>query len=379
MSFAHKMLAFTATLGDSVAGPACKSDFDEKFLAACMGASKSDLAEMALRLASAAHKMNPKQAMQWKNGQLVQGKSKLNELSGLELCNSPEELLSALQANATNPKYFRVVQTNKNKGLRSLFFELEMIPASQDTISGLSADELDVALKSCTEKERAAMLKSILGANGDSISGYDSDTDSVADVIEGLRRQARVQNRIEARGERQDSRGDNREGREERKARAIVAKNAGVEFDEDDTFIAQDGKIYHRSQQRRLMPVVNASSTAGGQNSLANTVSGTYTGAPSLELEIIKLRIRIEGGSTNVEIQSTLVASFAVTSLKIGSVELIVGTGGVEFPDGDGVDPSFWRCLVVTGGNSNLTVTIRNEGATQVFIVSAYCRVVQAA
>ncbi len=362
-----QLMAFCAGLNaDSVAGKSSKARFNNKaFTGIIASAHKSEQANLLHNLAWADSRGK-------KNGK---GKQAPSELQGFEACGSLSEIVAGLLKAATNPLLWRegsVFAKNPNGSLMMLPCDFVCYPPAQDTVSG-TASALTGALKNLTASERFQMTKELLSLeHPDLVSGHDGE-ESMEDLIEGVRRQARRQGRIEAKGDRQESRHGNIEARIDA---ARAAKANGSQYDDGDTFIAQDGKIYIRTEHRRLLPVVVSTSTAGGQNSLANAASVTLTGAPTMELEIIKLRIVVEGGATNVEFQATLVASFAITSLKIGSVELIVGTGGVEFPMGDAVDPTFWSCLVVVGGNRNLTVTVRNEGATQVFIVSAYARIV---
>jgi hypothetical protein len=94
-------------------------------------------------------------------------------------------------------------------------------------------------------------------------------------------------------------------------------------------------------------------------------------------VEITYVSVRIEGGATNIEIQDTLLASLSVTSVKVGSIELLIGSGGTEFPQqgADKVVPPFWENIVVTGGNSNFTITVFNNGITLLFTICAYCKV----
>ncbi len=353
------------------------------------GAPKEEQVILAHKLATASAFLGPKGLTLGAGGKLKEKKAP-QEFQGFENAASITEMLSGIKACATDKKYTcegripaMLPAGNNSKGKPAFshgFLPVVFLryPAQQDNVGALRSDALDGALRGISESDRAKMLRTLLASeNPDNVAGLEDDYDSVADLVEGIRRQARVVSRNEGRQAIINARGDKHASRDDRKAAAIQSRNNNLDHDDGSSFIAQDGKIYERTPQRRLLPVVNSSSTAGGQNSLANGVSGTYTGAPTMELEIIKLRVVVEGGATNVEIQETLVASLAITSLKIGSVELIVGTGGVEFPMGEAVDPTFWSCLVVVGGNSNLTVTVRNEGATQVFIITAYCRVVQ--
>jgi hypothetical protein len=160
---------------------------------------------------------------------------------------------------------------------------------------------------------------------------------------------------------------------------ARAAKQAGiVPFDNGEEFSDQEGRFWRRGVQNKMLPLVNSNSTAGGQLSMANATSQTVTGQPTLEVEITRVSIRVEGGATNVEIQETLIASISVTSVKVGSIELIIGSGGCEFPSADAseVNPPFWENIVVTGGNSNFTITLYNNGATQLFTTTAYCKTV---
>lgn len=364
-----QLLNFCASLNaDSVAGKSTKARFDAgEFTGIVKDSAPSDKAVLLHKLAYADSR----------GKKTASGKQAPSELQGLEQCASPSEILSGLKSLATDKRYWREIKApalthGLDRKPGHINIDLVMYPPAQDTVAGLS-DSLTGALKGLSSSDRAQMLKEIVRMeNPDTVAGMEDD-DSVADLIEGIRRQERRQGRIEAKGERQGARADNRE---QRRANAKSAKSEGTQYDDGEFFLAQDGKIYKRTQQRRMLPVVTSTSTAGGQNSLANAAAVTLTGAPTMELEIIKLRIVVEGSATNVEIQETLVASFSVTSLKIGSIELIVGTGGTEFPMGESVDPTFWSCLVVVGGNSNLTVTVLNGGATQVFTVSAYARVV---
>ncbi len=383
MSKLASILALCSTLNsDTVAGtPTPQASFE----AAIAATPKADRAILAHKLARS-DAFNKKALFSAKVGGqwTLKEKKAPSELQGFENCGSVCEILDGIKAHAIDERknkhaFFPLLSAanapaTAHAKLPVVFI---MYPLQQDSVAGLKSDELDSLLRGIKPADRAQMFKALLASEApDTVAGLE-DYDDIGDIIEGVRRQQRVISRNEGKAAMAQARAGKQMAREDRHAAAREAKSQNGSYDDGLTFVAQDQQIYNRTPQRRLLPVINSSSTAGGQNSLANGVSATLTGAPTMELEIIKMRIVVEGGATNVEIQETLVASFMITSLKIGSVDLIVGTGGVEFPMGDAVDPSFWSCLVVTGGNSNLVVVVRNEGATLTFTVSAYCRVVE--
>lgn len=299
----------------------------------------------------------------------------LNELCGFENVFNIKTLVAQLQSHYSKPSTYREgLLWSKDK--KSAFpIEFEFAPTHQDSVGGFQDDELNASLAGLSASDKATMLKALLADGaGDSVGDiYDADDpDSIGATI-------RRQGRMDRRGMRQDAKSQRLGARLASRQEAKEARTAGVvPYDDGENFSDQEGRFWRRGAQNKILPMVNANSTAGGQISLANAASATLQGSPTMEVEITRVSIRVEGGATNVEIQETLIASISITSCKIGSIELVIGSGGVEFPDANAsqVNPPFWENLVVTGGNSNFTITCYNNGATQLFTVTSYCKVV---